>query len=121
MTKALERLVERERERFVAAHPRSAALFEEGRRTLIGGVPMSWMTMWPAASRSTSGRARSAAHGRGRPRVRGPLPGGHRRDGRPLAGRHRGGRGAQDPAGTTTMLLNEDAAAVGAELRRRFG
>jgi glutamate-1-semialdehyde 2,1-aminomutase len=41
-----EQLTARERERFARDHPRSAALFEETGHTLLGGVPMSWMTMW---------------------------------------------------------------------------
>ena len=28
-------------------HPRSAALFERARRSLLGGVPMNWMSKWP--------------------------------------------------------------------------
>ncbi len=42
----LERLTARERERFAREHAGSARLFEETGRTLLGGVPMSWMTMW---------------------------------------------------------------------------
>lgn len=36
----LEQLTARERERFAREHPRSAELFEETGRTLLGGVPM---------------------------------------------------------------------------------
>lgn len=36
-----------EQQRFVDAHPRSAALFERARASLVGGVPMNWMTKWP--------------------------------------------------------------------------
>ena len=42
----LEGLVARELEHFVAANPRSRELFERGRGTLLGGVPMSWMAKW---------------------------------------------------------------------------
>jgi glutamate-1-semialdehyde 2,1-aminomutase len=42
----LHELMKGEEERFVASHPRSAALFEEGKRTLLAGVPMPWMTEW---------------------------------------------------------------------------
>ncbi len=38
----------RERAAFVAAHPRSASLFERARRSLLGGVPMNWMAKWPS-------------------------------------------------------------------------
>ena len=43
----VEDLMTRELERFRAEHPRSLALAEEARRTLLGGVPMHWMTRWP--------------------------------------------------------------------------
>ena len=36
----------RELERFAGSNPRSRELFERGRGTLLGGVPMSWMTKW---------------------------------------------------------------------------
>ena len=42
----LRRLLERERVRFSERHPRSRELFAETSETLLGGVPMSWMTMW---------------------------------------------------------------------------
>src|SRR3977135_2280602 len=41
-----KQLIARERERFVREHPRSAAQFADTSRTLLGGVPMSWMAMW---------------------------------------------------------------------------
>jgi glutamate-1-semialdehyde 2,1-aminomutase len=122
MTKALERLVERERERFVAAHKRSAALFEEGRRTLIGGVPMSWMTIWPGGFPLHFEDARGAR-----------LTDADGQEYVDLCLGDTGAMAGHSPAatveaverrirrGTTTMLPNEDAAAVGAELRRRFG
>ncbi|MDX6551161.1 MAG: glutamate-semialdehyde -aminomutase, partial [Gaiellales bacterium] len=42
----LAELLIRERERFADEHPRSRELFAETSKTLLGGVPMSWMTMW---------------------------------------------------------------------------
>jgi glutamate-1-semialdehyde 2,1-aminomutase len=36
-----------EERRFREAHPRSLALFERARRSLLGGVPMGWMVRWP--------------------------------------------------------------------------
>ena len=39
-------LMRRERERFLADHPRSAELFERGKANLLAGVPMPWMTEW---------------------------------------------------------------------------
>jgi glutamate-1-semialdehyde aminotransferase len=43
----LHRLHTRERERFVAEHPRSATLFARAREHMPHGVPMSWMAKWP--------------------------------------------------------------------------
>jgi glutamate-1-semialdehyde 2,1-aminomutase len=39
-------LLEAERRRFVAEHPRSAELFERASRLLLTGVPMNWMRKW---------------------------------------------------------------------------
>ncbi len=52
MTPAFDRdrltsLIEAERERFAGEHSRSRKLFEEARRNLLAGVPMSWMARWP--------------------------------------------------------------------------
>src|ERR1700694_6154046 len=44
-----ERLAEveaQERERFAREHHRSRELFEQGRGSLLGGVPMTWMSRW---------------------------------------------------------------------------
>jgi glutamate-1-semialdehyde 2,1-aminomutase len=35
-----------EERRFREAHPRSLALYERARRSLLGGVPMHWMVRW---------------------------------------------------------------------------
>src|SRR4051794_35610655 len=43
----LPSLIQAERERFASDHPGSRALFEDARRNLLAGVPMSWMTKWP--------------------------------------------------------------------------
>ena len=42
----LRALMGREVERFVSEHPRSGVLFERGKRSLLAGVPMPWMTEW---------------------------------------------------------------------------
>jgi glutamate-1-semialdehyde 2,1-aminomutase len=42
----VRRLFQDERARFVAAHPRSMELYERGKRSLLAGVPMPWMTQW---------------------------------------------------------------------------
>jgi glutamate-1-semialdehyde 2,1-aminomutase len=38
-----------EEARFIADHPKSYALFEEAKKVMPGGVPMSWMAKWPGA------------------------------------------------------------------------
>jgi glutamate-1-semialdehyde 2,1-aminomutase len=45
----LKKLQGREAKRFIVEHPRSAALFEKAKDSLLGGVPMNWMTKWPGA------------------------------------------------------------------------
>ena len=35
-----------ERERFLETHPRSRALHDRARRSLLDGVPMNWMSEW---------------------------------------------------------------------------
>src|SRR5437899_3229558 len=40
-------LLGRERERFATERPRSRALFERARASLLNGVPMPFMTEWP--------------------------------------------------------------------------
>jgi glutamate-1-semialdehyde 2,1-aminomutase len=43
----LNSAMQRERERFLARTPKSAALFEKAKSVMPGGVPMSWMSKWP--------------------------------------------------------------------------
>jgi glutamate-1-semialdehyde 2,1-aminomutase len=45
----LKVLREREEKRFVAEHPRSAALYRRAESSLLGGVPMNWMKKWAGA------------------------------------------------------------------------
>jgi glutamate-1-semialdehyde 2,1-aminomutase len=45
----LKSLIEREQQRFVNERPKSKALFERAGRSLLGGVPMNWMTKWAGA------------------------------------------------------------------------
>jgi glutamate-1-semialdehyde 2,1-aminomutase len=42
----LKKLQERESQRFVAEHPRSAELYKRAQQSLLGGVPMNWMKKW---------------------------------------------------------------------------
>lgn len=111
-----------EEQRFVDTHPRSAVMAAEARTTLLGGVPMAWMTRWPGAFPLFFDEAHGARFtdvdgheyvdfclgdtgamtGHALPQVADALF-------------------AQASRGITTMLPNADAAWVGAELARRFG
>jgi glutamate-1-semialdehyde 2,1-aminomutase len=42
----LRDLSDREERRFVADHPKSAALYSRAQNSLLGGVPMNWMKKW---------------------------------------------------------------------------
>jgi glutamate-1-semialdehyde 2,1-aminomutase len=42
----LSRLADREVARFVADHPKSKALFERAKASMLSGVPMHWMARW---------------------------------------------------------------------------
>ena len=42
----LKQLQQREEAAFLAAHPKSAALYERAQQSLLGGVPMHWMKKW---------------------------------------------------------------------------
>ena len=41
--------MEPETKKFIEEHPKSAALFERARKSLLGGVPMNWMVKWAGA------------------------------------------------------------------------
>jgi glutamate-1-semialdehyde 2,1-aminomutase len=43
-------LLERERERFVASHPRSIDFQRRASTSMLSGVPMNWMTRWASPS-----------------------------------------------------------------------
>lgn len=45
----LKSLSDREQKRFVDERPKSKALFERARKSLLGGVPMNWMAKWAGA------------------------------------------------------------------------
>jgi glutamate-1-semialdehyde 2,1-aminomutase len=116
----LRSLTARERERFRQDNPRSRELHEQARGSLLGGVPMSWMTMWAGSYPLYLAEAYGA-------RVIDV-------DGHEYADLCLGDTGAmaghsppataravRERAGWTAMLPTEDAALVGAELARRFG
>ena len=105
-----------EEQRFVDAHPRSAALAEAGREHLVEGVPMPWMTRWPGAFPVYVARAEGArfVDVDGIEYVDFCLG-----DTGAMTGH---GTVAAPPAGvSTTMLPSADAAWVAEELSRRFG
>src|SRR5712692_3040757 len=118
----LTALMAREQDRFASDRPRSRALYEQAKHSLLSGVPMSWMTRWPGpfpvfAAEAYGSRLRDV-------------------DGIEYIDLCLGDTGAMtghapDPTcraierqarhGITTMLPHEDAIWVGNELRRRFG
>jgi glutamate-1-semialdehyde aminotransferase len=114
--------MEREQRDFVARHPRSKALHERARGSLLDGVPMNWMVKWAGAFPIFVDQA-SGAHftdvdgheyidfclgDTGAMAGHGPSPTIRAVE-------------AQLRRGITHMLPTEDAIAAGDELRRRFG
>ncbi len=118
----LARLMADEVAQFSDAHPKSKALFERARGSLLGGVPMSWMTKW-AGPWPVFVEEATGAHFRcvdGHDYVdfclgdTGAMTGHSPEDSvGPIV--------AQLVRGITTMLPGEDAVIVGEELQRRFG
>jgi glutamate-1-semialdehyde aminotransferase len=114
--------MEREQRDFVARHPRSAALHERARGSLLDGVPMNWMVKWagafPLFVEGASGAHFTDVDGHdyvdfclgdtGAMAGHGPSPTIRAVE-------------AQLRRGITHMLPTEDAIAAGDELRRRFG
>jgi glutamate-1-semialdehyde 2,1-aminomutase len=108
--------------RFAADHPRSEALHERARASLLDGVPMPWMVKWagpfPLYVEAAVGAHFSCVDGHdyvdfclgdtGAMAGHGPAP--------TIAAVER-----QLRRGVTHMLPTEDAAWVGEELTRRFG
>jgi glutamate-1-semialdehyde 2,1-aminomutase len=122
-----ERIASIQREelsRFADEHPRSRALFDAARPSLVSGVPMTWMAKWvggfPLYAASAHGAAVEDVDG-------------HRYvdfslgDTGAMAGHSPPAtvaaveRRLRDAGGATLMLPTEDAAWVGEELGRRFG
>jgi glutamate-1-semialdehyde aminotransferase len=118
----LATLMAAETARFVADHPRSAALHDRARNSLLDGVPMNWMVKWagpfPLFVEEASGARFSCVDGHeyvdfclgdtGAMAGHGPPP--------TLAAVER-----QLRRGITHMLPTEDAIWAGEELQRRFG
>lgn len=115
-------LLAREEKRYAEERPKSKALYERARRCYAGGVPMSWMRIWPGGFpvfvREAAGTHLTdvdghryldlclgdtgALLGHAPPAVVDPLT-------------------EQLKKGITTMLPTEDSIEVGEELARRFG
>src|SRR5262249_25349104 len=118
----LARLLELERRAFTERNPRSRAPFDLSKKTLLNGVPMSWMSCWPGGYPVFVASAKDASI---------TDVDGHAYadfclgDTGAFAGHSPGPTAravqAQYTRGATTMLPTEDAAWVGAELARRFG
>jgi glutamate-1-semialdehyde 2,1-aminomutase len=118
----LSRLMAVEMAAFEAANPRSRALFERARGSLLDGVPMNWMVKW-AGPYPLFVEDASGAHFRdvdGHEYVDFCLG-----DTGAMAGHTpeatRRAVEAQLRRGITHMLPTEDAIVAGDELRRRFG
>jgi glutamate-1-semialdehyde aminotransferase len=115
-------LLKRELAAFAERHPRTHALHERARESLLDGVPMNWMVKWagpfPLFLEAASGAHATCADGHdyvdlclgdtGAMAGHGPAP--------VIAAVEQ-----QLRRGITTMLPTEDAAWVGEELARRFG
>src|ERR1700719_613264 len=118
----LRSLMQSEQKRFIDERPKSKALFERARKSLLGGVPMNWMSKWAGAFPPFVGEAHGAEF---------LDVDGHRYidfclgDTGAMTGHSPSATVAavqqQVARGITLMLPSEDAVWVGEELRRRFG
>jgi glutamate-1-semialdehyde 2,1-aminomutase len=118
----LQSLMEREQKKFIADRPKSAALFERARKSLLGGVPMNWMAKWAGAFPPFVREARGAEFFD---------VDGHRYvdfclgDTGAMTGHSPSATVAaveqQSRRGITLMLPSEDSIIVGEELQKRFG
>jgi glutamate-1-semialdehyde 2,1-aminomutase len=120
----LARLVERERAAYARRHPRSRQAFSAADANLLGGVPMTWMRMWPGGFplylAGASGARLTDVDGNTFIDFclgdTGAMAGHSPAAVQAAVARQYGGLG-----GVTTMLPTTDAAWVAAELTRRFG
>lgn len=118
----LAALMAREQKRFVDERPKSKALFERARKSLLAGVPMNWMAKWAGAFPPFVREAQGAHF--------------FDVDGHRYADFCLGDTGAmtghspfaivkavdeQVRCGITLMLPDEDAIFVAEELQKRFG
>ena len=107
---------------FVGAHPASQSLFERARSSLLGGVPMNWMSKWPGPFPPFVASAEGAHFScvDGHEYVDLCLGDTGAMTGHAPAATVRAIR-RQLTRGITLMLPTEDGAIVGEELTRRFG
>jgi glutamate-1-semialdehyde 2,1-aminomutase len=118
----LQNLLAAEEAHFVAAHPRSQALFARAQRSLLAGVPMPWMVRWagPFPVFVAAGKGTHFTDVDGHDYIdfclgdTGAMTG-HAPEATIAA------MAAQMQKGLTFMLPGEDAIWVGEELARRFG
>src|ERR1700757_2430288 len=118
----LASLMQREQKRFVDERPKSKALFDRARKSLLGGVPMNWMAKWAGAFPPFVREAQGAHF--------------FDIDGHRYVDLCLGDTGAmtghspsaavkaieeQSRRGITLMLPSEDAVFVAEELQKRFG
>ena len=118
----LAALMEREQKKFVDERPKSQALFERGKKSLLAGVPMNWMVKWAGAFPPFVREAQGAHF--------------YDVDGHRYIDLCLGDTGAmtghspfatvkaieeQSKRGITLMLPSEDAVFVAEELQKRFG
>jgi glutamate-1-semialdehyde 2,1-aminomutase len=117
----LQSLMQSEQKKFIDDRPKSKALFERARKSLLGGVPMNWMAKWAGAFPPFVREAHGAEF--------------FDADGHRYVDFCLGDTGAmtghspsatvsavqqQLARGITLMLPSEDAVWVGEELQRRF-
>jgi glutamate-1-semialdehyde 2,1-aminomutase len=118
----LKSLMEREQKRFVEERPKSKAVFERGKKSLLSGVPMNWMVKWAGAFPPVVREAQGAHF--------------YDLDGHRYIDFCLGDTGAmtghsplatikaieeQTRRGITLMLPSEDAVFVAEQLQQRFG
>ena len=118
----LAALLEAEERRFHQAHPRSFALYERARHSLLGGVPMHWMVRWAGGFPLfvTGGEGAYLTDVDGHRYLDLCLGDTGAMTGHAPAATVEAVR-AQAGRGFTFMLPTEDAVWVGEELARRFG
>lgn len=121
-TTRVHALLARERDRFVASHPRSIELHRRAETSMLSGVPMNWMTRWasPSPIVATSAKGAEISDVDGHSYVdlclgdTGAMAG-HGPD--PVVK----AVSAQMAEGATFMLPTENAIWVAEEMTRRFG